>query len=316
MVVNAQEIPIIDFHVHLGNVFPTKTQVDLEAQTDPPPSLMITSPDMVDPDRLFYRNRPKPFTWNYFKHGLRTLYQKRKMISGATIPNLKKSMQKNGVCQSVVLPIEYTYNRKGVSELIRMSLKHPEIIPFCSVDPKDPKARDTLRSYINIGAKGLKLHPNFQDFKPLDRMCLEIYEEASHLSLPIVFHTGTKGTEKHPDQVSSNLKNFEKVPGMFPQIPFILGHMGISQHKLAIQLARKYQNVYLETSGQPASHIREAIQVAGGDKILFGSDWPLWDLAFPLNAVFEATNGDTVLRKIVLHKNAIRILKGVRSPES
>lgn len=160
-----------------------------------------------------------------------------------------------------------------------------------------------------MGARGLKLHPNFQEFKPSDPGCLEVCEEASQHSLPVIFHTGTKGYEKRPGRIPSALENFEALLRTFPQMTFILGHMGISQYKLAIRLAQRYPNVYLETSGQPASHIKEAIQAVGGDRVLFGSDWPLWDPIYPLKAVLDATKGDLGLRKLVLHENAVRILK-------
>ncbi|HWP46213.1 MAG TPA: amidohydrolase family protein [Candidatus Limnocylindrales bacterium] len=305
------EIPIIDFHTHLGNIFPMKTRVDLEAETGSPPSLMITSPDMINPRELFYRNRLQPFSFNYLKHGLRVLYWKRKMIQGATIPNLQKSMKKYGIYQSVALPIEYTSEKEETSvlELIRVCGKYREIIPFCSVDPRDPKAKDRLKYYLIQGARGLKLHPNLQRFKPSDPICLEICEEASRYSLPIIFHTGTKGTESHPEQIPSNLENFESIFPMFPQTTFILGHMGISQYRQAIRLAQRYQNIYLETSGQPTAHIRQAIESVGGDKILFGSDWPLWDPIHPLKAVWDATGKDLALRKRILYENAREILK-------
>lgn len=311
MFTSSQETPIIDFHVHLGNLFPTRTPVDLEAETGPPPSLMITSPDMVNPKELFYRNRLQPFSFNYLKHGLRVLYRKRKMIQGATIPNLQRSMKKYGISRSVILPIEYAHGKVGtsVSELIQVGKKYPELIPFCSVDPRDPKAKDRLKHYLAQGARGLKLHPNLQDFRPSDTVCLEICEEASRYSIPIIFHTGTKGTESHPEQIPSNVENFESILSRFPRTIFVFGHMGISQYRRAIWLAQQYPNIYLETSGQPAAHIRQAIESLGGDKILFGSDWPLWDPIHPLRAVFDATGEDPALRKRILYENAREILK-------
>lgn len=311
MAVSFGDIPIIDFHTHLGHIFPSGSQVSLEAQTEPPPSVMITSPGITDLSQLFYRNRPKLFTFGYFKHGLLSLYRKRKMIQGATIPNLQRSMQKNGIYRSVILPIAYRHRKTetSIQALIKVCLKYTETIPFCSVDPQASEAKSNLRDYIKLGARGLKLHPNFQGFRPSDIACLEICEEARQLDIPIIFHTGTKGTDRHPERVPSTLEGFEKILGTFSRTTFILGHMGISQYRLAIQLARKYENVYLETSGQPASHIQEAIQLAGGDKILFGSDWPFWDPGYPLEAVLEATKGDIELRKMILFQNAVRILK-------
>lgn len=311
MVASLREIPIIDFHTHLGNIFPTKTRVNLEAETDSPPSLMITSSDMINPKELFYRNRLQPFSFNYLKHGLRVLYRKRKMIQGATIPNLQRSMKKYGIYRSVVLPIEYASEKEEIPvlELIRICRKYREIIPFCSVDPLDPKAKDRLKYYLAQGARGLKLHPNLQNFRPSDTICLEICEEASRYSIPVIFHTGTKGTESHPEWIPSNLENFESLFPMFPRTIFVLGHMGISQYRQAIRLAQRYQNIYLEISGQPAAHIRQAIESVGGDKILFGSDWPLWDPTHPLKAVWDATGEDPTLRKRILYENAREILK-------
>ena len=76
----------------------------------------------------------------------------------------------------------------------------------------------------------------------------------------------------------------------------------------AAQLGRKYDNVYLELSGQPPQAINEIIKIMGSEKILFGTDWPFYPLAFPLAKVLLATENNPVDRQRILKTNAERLL--------
>jgi predicted TIM-barrel fold metal-dependent hydrolase len=60
----------------------------------------------------------------------------------------------------------------------------------------------------------------------------------------------------------------------FPHLSFILAHMNFHQPDIAMDLAEKHSNIYLETSWQPTEVIGEAVRRIGPERILYGSDWP------------------------------------------
>ncbi len=54
-----------------------------------------------------------------------------------------------------------------------------------------------------------------------------------------------------------------------------LAHMNRDHPERALQIMQRFPLVYTDTSWQPAKAIRRAIDTAGPDRILLGSDWPL-----------------------------------------
>ena len=72
-------------------------------------------------------------------------------------------------------------------------------------------------------------------------------------------------------------------------------------------LARNHENIWLGTHGQGASQLYELLREVGPEKLLFGSDWPWYPLAFSLAKVLLATEGWPEARVAVLHGNADRL---------
>ena len=66
----------------------------------------------------------------------------------------------------------------------------------------------------------------------------------------------------------------------FPEVPIIITKMGrgfLFIFEVALGIAYKHINVYLDTVQAPADHVSRAVRELGPDKVLFGSDWsPTW----------------------------------------
>jgi predicted TIM-barrel fold metal-dependent hydrolase len=64
----------------------------------------------------------------------------------------------------------------------------------------------------------------------------------------------------------------------YPRLPIIMEHMGYRHAvDLAIEVARRHPNVYLGTTIPAASEpylVRKAVQEAGAEKVVFGSNAP------------------------------------------
>ncbi len=96
-------------------------------------------------------------------------------------------------------------------------------------------------------------------------------DTVAELKIPILFH---------PPKVS----DFHQIASLYPQIPFIMAHLGsfasgnYAEHLAAIDMAKRYANVYLETSSVVFFEFLEmAVRELPPEKILFGSDGPLVD---------------------------------------
>jgi len=272
---------------------------------------MISSNSIKAPDQLFYRKSPFLFSFEFIKHVVITLLRRKQTFRGMTMPNLLNDMHTYHITKSVVLPIEYNDGIERSSRLIEGCRDVPEVIPFCSVHPRDPEKIQKMHKYMQMGAKGLKLHPNFQHIRPDSPENFDLYEEYAIYQLPLIMHSGLTGREGYfrSARKLSSLGFLEAVPRNFPNIPVVLAHAGISQYEQGIVLAQKYKNVYLELSGQPAQHIRKILDIVGSDRLLFGTDWPFWNQALALQAVHQATKFDHRVKQCILYENAERLLR-------
>ncbi len=298
---------ILDVHTHVGEIFPTYRCRSLHESTPPPPELMISSGAIEDPSRLFYRKRPHPFSLAFVKHAVITLLRRPRVLRGMTIPNLLRDMQQNRIDVSVVLPIEYADGHDRSARLIAACQQTTTLIPFCSVHPNDVKWAEKLDTYLRVGAKGLKLHPNFQRIRMNSREVGEICAAFAPHRLPLIVHSGVTGRERRMRQYA-DLNEFLPILQRFPDMPVILAHTGTAQYESAIRYARQHEQVYLELSGQPAQHIRQAIDALGAQRLLFGSDWPFWNQRHALQATQDAADGDAAVEQAICSTNAARLL--------
>jgi len=89
---------------------------------------------------------------------------------------------------------------------------YPEkLVGFLSVHPLDPQCLEEMeRCVSDLGLKGLKLGPNYQNFDPLGEAAFRVYRRAEELGLPIVFHTGTSPVQM-ADLDYAHPRHFDRV---------------------------------------------------------------------------------------------------------
>ena len=271
---------------------------------------MISSAAIVDPDRVFYRNRPRWWSLKFLKHGFITLRQQKRTRQGMVIPNLLADMHQHHIQKSVVLPIEYLDGIARSAQVLNACKQIPSLIPFCSVHPGDPHRREKLQQYIRMGARGLKLHPVMQRIAGNDPLLFDLCEEYAPYRLPLILHSGLTGREGRWQRHRrfASLELLQTLASHFSQFPLILAHAGISQFDLALALVKRYEHIYLELSGQPARHIQYALAAIGSERLLFGSDWPFWPQTLPLQAVRQAVKHNSVAEERILGENARNLL--------
>lgn len=177
--------------------------------------------------------------------------------------------------------------RHGNDFLLSTAKSDTRFIPLCSFHPAMgvALAEEELIYAKENGAKGVKLHPDFQNFATDDPTAVEIYRICARLGLPILFHVGdTKSDLSHPKRLHAVM---EKVP----ELVIIAAHMcGYS----VWELAEKYligTPVYTDTSearlGMDAHGLYRLAEKHGTERIMFGSDYPLWGTAFSYPLVDE-----------------------------
>jgi predicted TIM-barrel fold metal-dependent hydrolase len=171
-----------------------------------------------------------------------------------------------GIDKTIIFPISNPTYEKANREIADLVARYPErFIGFAKHDPESEagKIRRMLTKEVReMGLKGLKLH------KLPTR---EMLDTVAELKIPILFH---------PPRVS----DYHQIALFYPEIPFIMAHLGsfasanYAEHLAAIDVAKRYPNVYLETSSVVFFEFLElAARELPPEKILFGSDGPLVD---------------------------------------
>ena len=171
-----------------------------------------------------------------------------------------------GIDKTVIFPIHNPTYEKANQEIARLVARYPDrFVGFAKHDPETEagKIRRLLTKEVReMGLKGLKLH------KIPTR---EMLDTVAELKIPILFH---------PPKVS----DYHQIASLYPEIPFIMAHLGsfasanYAEHLAAIDVAKRYPNVYLETSSVVFFEFLEmAARELPPEKILFGSDGPLVD---------------------------------------
>jgi len=118
--------------------------------------------------------------------------------------------------------------------------------------------------------KAIKIHPLLHAFVANDEIVHPIIKVADELGVPIFIHSG------HPP--FSLPWSIAQLAEGFPTVKMVMVHMGHGHGvyiQAAIDMAKKYSNLYLETSGMPMhTKIKEAYEQVGPDRIMFGTDAP------------------------------------------
>lgn len=185
---------------------------------------------------------------------------------GITAQELLRQMDDFEIERAVVSDLNNEEIRKAVMAFPDRLIGAVWINPF-----EGQKATDEVRRAINDWKfKAIKIHPLLHAFVANDEVVHPIVKVADELGVPIFIHSG------HPP--FSLPWSIAQLAEDFPMVKMVMVHMGHGHGvyiQAAIDMGKKYSNLYLETSGMPMhTKIKEAYEHVGPDRIMFGTDAP------------------------------------------
>ncbi|GHU48234.1 amidohydrolase [Clostridia bacterium] len=234
------------------------------------------------------------------------------IIYDGTSDSLKAQCAKNGISKCLICSVATVPEQvRSVNKFIADSVAESGglFFGFCTLHPDMSRAeiRDELAYAGEQGLLGIKLHPDFQRFPIDDKNAYKLYEEAA-ADFIFLFHTGdTRYNFSEPFRLA-------KVMSDFPQMTAIGAHFGgWSDWENAAQVLSGQQNLYVDLSSSfyamtPDKAV-STIRSFGADKVLFGSDYPMWDVRKEYEFLCELDIAPREREKI-LHGNA-ELLFGV-----
>lgn len=198
----------------------------------------------------------------------------------STPEQLTALLDESGVKQAVVLAeycpgVTTVVTNKEVAQVCRQA---PRCIPFANINPHlvTDLIKELEYCVEDLGCRGVKLLPSYQNWHPLESRMYRLYEAAQALKIPLLFHTGSSvfpGTRlRYADPLW-----LDDIAVDFPKLVLIQAHSGRGfWYDRAFFLARLHENVYMEISGLPPQNLFKYFPEfeRNADKIIFGSDWP------------------------------------------
>ena len=237
------------------------------------------------------------------------------MSGPGTVGGLLERGGKIGVCKYVVHSSATSAGQvKSINDYIAdVQSSHSEFAGFGTLHPGLEDIEPEVKRIIALGLHGIKLHPDFQGFNIDDSSMLPIYK-ALEGRLPVLFHMGDENSD------ASSPARLAKVLDMFPGLIVIAAHFG--GYKTWDE-ASEYligRSIYMDTSSTLAfispERAVEMIRRHGVHKMLFGTDYPMWDHEKELQRFLRLDLTEDE-RYLILHANAEKLLsaKPPRLPE-
>lgn len=183
-------------------------------------------------------------------------------------------------------------------------LTNNSLVGFGTLHPDLDNIDVEVQRMISLGIKGVKLHPDFQRFNIDQDNMLPLYSRIEN-KLPLLIHMGDRNKD------FSSPKRLANILGLFPKLTVIAAHLGgysvwnESMHYLV------GKNVYLDTSSSlmflERKKALQMIKRHGVEKVLFGTDYPMWTHKEELERVCKLELAQKELDNI-LWGNAKRLL--------
>ena len=206
----------------------------------------------------------------------------------ATTEDLIRSMDDAGIDTSVVLNIGWGSHEmccRTNDYLLESGSRWPHrITPFCMVQPL---ARDLALHEIErcaaAGARGIgELRPDTQGYSLLDADLLApLVDVAMAHDMALLLHTSEPVGHAYPGKGALTPEQPYGLARSFPHAMLVCAHWGggLPFYALMPEVRDALSNVYYDTAATQYLYRPEVFaivaRIAGGERLLFGSDFPL-----------------------------------------
>lgn len=227
-----------------------------------------------------------------------------------TVQGLKDSMQTAKVDLSVFLPIATRPNQFNKLNDFAKSIECEQIISFGSVYPFDENWKEIIDYVAKIGLKGIKLHPDFQEFYFSEKRIEDIIGYALDKNLLVTVHVGVD--PYCLELVYSVPQMVSKLVDKFKSRNFILAHLGghLYWNEVLDYIAGKTCTIdtALTIGAINQKMLIKILEKHGYDNVVFGSDSPCGSQRISVKT-FKTLNISPENLDKIFYKNALKLLK-------
>ena len=225
-----------------------------------------------------------------------------------TAASLLQINEEVGIDHSLVQSVATTPKQvQSINNFIADTVKNADgrLTGLGTLHPDSEDQRADVQHLVDLGLRGVKLHPDIQQFKIDDYRCLKIYELCEEFGLPILMHTGDKRYD------FSNTNRLIPILETYTNLTIIGAHLGgwSLWEEASLELAGT-PNLYVDCSSTmawvPLDKTAEIIRRYGADRVLFGTDYPMWHPKDEVRMFFELGLSDDEM-KLILSENVKKV---------
>ena len=226
-----------------------------------------------------------------------------------TVSGLIKAINESSIDRCVVLPIATNEKQHKSINSFAKSIICDKVFSFASLHPMQDDWEDTLKEIANEGFKGIKLHPEFQDFFIDSKSGIRLLALAEQLGLYTVIHAGRDAGFLPPTHATP--KRIANVLKVIKGDKLICAHLGgwlmwDEVEKYLVSTPVMFDTAYI-AGGISKEQAKRIIRSHGADKVLFGSDAPWQHPKTTLDFIESLGLNEDELEKIK-YKNALKII--------
>jgi len=225
-----------------------------------------------------------------------------------------EAMDAYGIERAVVSSlnaVHYLNPQDGNEELAQAVAAHRDrLTPFAVLRPNFTGHLDDLAECADgLGMKGVVLYPNYHEFLLSDPGLTPLMAETARSGWPVCVQAGLEDPRRQFRE-----HKVEEVPaadvGDFaqahPEVPVVALGLKVGQPELAGEPLPA--NLFFDTSNyETLGEMESAVERFGADRILFGSNFPLFNARANVDKLRAATLADDD-RTAIVQDNALRLL--------
>lgn len=182
--------------------------------------------------------------------------------------------------------------------------QHPGFIGFGSVYPGMDGVEDELDRMLELGLRGVKIHPDFQKLAIDAPTAIDTYRAIAARELPVLFHMGDSRYDySSPERLMHLLR-------LVPELRVVAAHFGAWNTWQRALTQPMPDNVLYDTSSTLGMIDRDTVMRLfdrlGPQRFLFGSDFPMWSVKEELGR-FLALGLDEETNETILYGNYMKL---------
>lgn len=235
--------------------------------------------------------------------------------SAGTYNDLEAQAKENGVCGFLLFSVATNAHQvpkvnNSIAELTKLSQSHGfETIGFAGMHQDYPDFAGEIDRCIEMGLRGVKIHPDIQEIDIDDERMLRLCEILVDRDIPLFLHMG----DDRPKYRYSEPKKLAKVLDIFPTLNVVAAHLGgyKAWHE-AEQYLWGHPRVWYDCSSalwaMDEIEAERIIRGCGVDRVMFGTDYPVYTLRDYID-LFMKINFTESEREDIFYNNAKRFFK-------